>query len=100
MVEKLQIENPGNRPMHYGDHVVGVLNPPDRLPKVLVYSYMDGTRQFNSMNHDIYEAQKKAKSYNTHKFPTVLKYVGGVILAATALIFHKDIFKWIKNIFK
>ena len=38
MVDKLQVDNPANKQMHYGQTSVGILTPPDRLPKVLVYS--------------------------------------------------------------
>ena len=71
MVE--QIDNPANKIMHYGSTNVGVLYPPDKLPKVQVYSYKEGEQIYNQMQYDLYQTQKQAKAPEKHKFPTILK---------------------------
>lgn len=98
MVE--QLDNPANKSMHYGTLNVGVLNPPDRLPKVQLYSYREGERIYNQMQHDLYQGQKHAKPPEKHKFPTILKIITGAVIISSVLVFPKNILKSIKNIFK
>ncbi len=98
MVE--QIDNPANKIMHYGSTNVGVLYPPDKLPKVQVYSYKEGEQIYNQMQYDLYQTQKQAKAPEKHKFPTILKIGFTSIALCSAIIFKKDISKFIKNLFK
>lgn len=61
MVEKLQVENPANAPMHYGyKDAVGVLQAPDSIPKTTLYTYAEGKKYYDTLNHDVYVEQKKA----------------------------------------
>ena len=100
MVERLQIDNPANKHMHYDTRTpVGVITPPDKLPSVVVYSTIEGEKIFNQMEHDLYVGRKNAKKLNTYKFPQVLKIFGGIALAAGAIIFRKDIGKFLKKLF-
>lgn len=58
MVDKLQVDNPANKQMHYGQTSVGILTPPDRLPKVLVYSGIEAQNDMMTCNM-IYTFQKR-----------------------------------------
>lgn len=99
MVE--QVDNPANNHMHYGTKPpVGTISAPDRLPKKVVYSAKEAKQIYNQMQYDIYEKAAHTKKPDKRKFPTVLKILFGTIAAATALIFGKDIIKFIKKIFK
>lgn len=101
MVEKLQTENPLNKQMHYGKPLnVGILNPPDKLPKVVVYSESEANRRYNNIQHDLYIDQKNAPAYKKKKgFPAILKILGGLAAAASLIIFRKDIIKYFKKLF-
>lgn len=98
MVE--QIDNPANKSMHYGRANVGILTPPDRLPKIVLYSSQQANKEYNQMLNDIYEKQKDAKAPNQHKIPTVLKIIGGTSAIFGILVFKKDLAKIIKGLFK
>lgn len=94
----VEIENPANKNMHYGDKVpVGVINAPDRLPKKFIYSNYDAEKRYNELQYDIYQTQKHTKPPKKGKFPTVLKIILGTVAVACAVIFKKDILKYIKN---
>lgn len=100
MVDKLQVDNPANKHMHYGVYnPVGILTPPDKLPVVVVYSPIDGQRQFNTMEKDVYAAQQSATKLKTYKFPTILKIIGGVLIVSAGILFRKDISKFVKKLF-
>ena len=86
----LRVENPENRPMHYGDFTVGRLNPPDYIPKYRLYSYFDGEKRYNEIQHDLYESSKKAKPKKKTSTPLILKIAAGIaVLYATILGFLK-----------
>ena len=79
MVDKLQVENPLNKPMHYGNEpvvneVVPVVN---YLPSVNLYSGMECNYRYNQMQKDLYVSQKVAAP-KKKGLPKILK-----ILAAT-----------------
>lgn len=64
---------------------VGVVVPPDKFYKPVLYSDAKATRDFNQINRDIYEGQKKAKKLNEKKTPkSVFVFLG---LASLALAF-------------
>ncbi len=98
MVDKLQVDNPANKQMHYGQTSVGILTPPDRLPKVLVYSGIEAQKRYDDMQHDLYVSEKKAKKYEKRGFPTILKYLGVGIIAAGIIKCRKDIIKGLKKL--
>lgn len=101
MVDKLQTDNSVNKHMHYEKPLnVGILNPPDRLPKVVVYSKADADYRYKVMQNDIYESYKQASEPPKKGFPTILKIAGGLIITAGAIIFRKDISKFIKKLFR
>lgn len=94
----VEFENPANKKMHYGDKLpVGVINAPDRLPKRVLYSNYDAERRYNELQYDIYQDQKHTKPPKKGKFPTILKIILETATAGCAIIFRKDIFKFIKN---
>ncbi len=95
----VEIENPANKNMHYGDkQPVGVITAPDRLPKRTLYSNIEAERMYNQLQYDIYETQKHTKPPKKGDFPTVLKFVTGTLTAGAAIVFRKDIFKFLKNL--
>lgn len=98
MVE--QVENPANKLMHYGTSNVGVIKPPDRLPRVVVYSPFEAEKEYNKMQFDLYQSEKKTKKYEKHKFPMILKIIGGIIVASALFVCRKEILKPIKALFK
>lgn len=97
MVE--QIDNPANKSMHYGNHRVGLLNPPDKLPKTVLYSGREGDRMFNQMEHDLYVGQKHANPPERHKFPLILKIIGGATVLLSGMFCFKGIRKFVKKLF-
>ena len=92
MVE--QVDNPANKSMHYGNHSVGILNPPNRLPKCVLYSAREGDKMFN-----LYVGQKKAKPPERHKFPLILKIAGVIAILGGIVLSCKGILSGLKNIF-
>lgn len=99
MVE--QIDNPANKTMHYGSTNVGILTPPNKLPTVELYSAKKANQEYNQMQRDLFVNQQKAKPpHDRKKFPTILKLIGGVTVISSIVLFKKQIFKFIKNIFK
>ena len=90
MVDKLQVENPLNKPMHYGNErplvneVVPVVN---YLPSVNLYSGLECNERYNQMQQDLYVSQKVAAP-KKKGLPKILKILaaafGGYILYAVA----------------
>ncbi len=92
MVEasKVQVDNPANRPMHYGDHLTGRLYPPDYIPKYRLYSYYEGQRIYSQMSNDLYENSKKAKPKDKKGVPLIIKIMAGIgIVGATIAALFK-----------
>lgn len=98
MVDKLQVDNPANKQMHYGQTSVGILTPPDKLPKVQVYSGIDAQNQYNQMQQDLYVSEKKAHKLEKKGFPKILKILGAGITAIVLFKCRKDIFAGIKKL--
>mgnify|MGYP007099290598 FL=1 len=100
MVDKLQVDNPANKAMHYRQTSVGILNPPDRLPKVTVYSGVEAQKRYDEMQHDLYISEKRAKKYEKRGFPTILKIIGGGAIIAGIIKCRKNIWKGIKKLLR
>ena len=98
---KLSVENPANKPMHYGDKpIVGVFSPPEKLPHKTVFSATKEIERFNQIQQDIFFAQSKAtpKKKGT---PKIIKIALGTIAAWLAYVAVKEpIGKFLKKIFK
>ena len=61
---------------------VGILIPPDRFYKPVLYSDEQASRNFNRLEHDIYHSVKKSKKLNERKTPkSVFAVLGTCVLA-------------------
>lgn len=72
---------------------VGVVIPPDRFYKPVLYSDAKATRDFQMINKDIYEGQKKAKKLNEKKTPKSVFVFLGLASLAMAFPFLKKLVK-------
>lgn len=96
-----EVTNPANKHMHYGyTPVITVVQAPDKLPSRIIYSGIEGRKQFARLENDMYDGIKHAKPMEKHKFPAVLKWFFVLTAAASALIFKKDIVKFFKKTIK
>ena len=76
----VEIENPSNRSMHYGDRIlVTTTEVPDRLPQKVLYSPREAEQVHSRIMHDIYEGEKRAKPQRQVNFPAILKIILGTI---------------------
>lgn len=98
---KVEVSNPANSSMHYGDSpVISSVNAPEKLPSRIIYSGIEARKQFEQMEVDIYNGVRKAKPIEKHKFPNVLKWALGIAGVASAVIFRKDLTKFFRKILK
>ena len=70
-----------NNHMNNPQWSLGVINVPDNLPKVTLYSHVKATHDFNKMDRDIYQGQSKFSPLSDKKTPTSLWFflgLGGV----------------------
>lgn len=82
-----------NSPKPQGLHI-GVISPPERFQKVVLYSDADATQQFKQLNRDVYTMQKKISFEETKKTPKSVWVVLGVgILTAAGFAVKKLIKK-------
>ncbi len=97
-----QVDNIANKQMHHGNKTpVGVIQAaPQSLPKKVIYSGKEAMDLYNKLQYDIYQSELHTKAKDKRKFPTVLKIVFGTLATASAIIFRKDIVKFVQNIFK
>ncbi len=86
MVDKLQVENPSNASMHYGNAPVfpGAVPAPNSVPAPNIYSGAESIKIYNQMQMDLYESQKKQKP-KKKGLPKILKILGGAF--ATYLLY-------------
>ena len=71
-----------NPPKPQGLHV-GVICPPDKFQKVVLYSDADATQKFKQLNKDVYTMQKKVSFEETKKTPKSVLILGaGMLLTA------------------
>lgn len=97
----VQVDNPANKHMHNGDTpIVKTVDAPGFLPKKYLYSDYEAQKRYNQLQMDIYESQKHVKAPDKRKFPAVLKIILGAGAIALGVIFRKDIWKFVTNIFK
>ena len=95
----VQIDNPANKSMHYGDQVFAKdLTMPDKLPTKTLYSDREAEQRYNQIQADIFQKQKKAKPKEIIKFPMILKILLGVGGTLAVLFKGKTIFKWVKDV--
>lgn len=68
---------------------IGVVNPPDKFQKVVLYSDAEATKQFKQLNRDIYAKQKQVSFEETKKTPKSVFYiVGSGILATLGVVWR------------
>ena len=48
---------------------VGVINPPDRYYKPVLYSHIQAERELGGINHDVYVSMKNSESITKKKTP-------------------------------
>ncbi len=48
---------------------VGILTPPDRYNKPVLYSHVQASNDFNRLNHDIYTSMKNSETIEKRKTP-------------------------------
>ncbi|MBP3821767.1 hypothetical protein J6G99_09025 [bacterium] len=88
MTDKVEVFNPANKAMHYGDYKVGVLNPPNKIPQIsTLSSYKESQEKYNRIQQDLYISQKKAKPMEKRGFPLILKIMGAILIIAGVLKF-------------
>ena len=77
------VENPANKPMHYGDKpLVGVLDIPDKSPVKRPYNYFEAQALYNSLQMDSWEKQQHANPENVKKgVPKIIKLALGALIA-------------------
>ena len=95
MVEGISSSN-----ISYGISNLGVLNPPNELPKPHIYSDIEAEQRYHQMQNDLYLNSKKAHKPK-RKFPAILKILGGLaLLAGSCLLIHKPITGLYEKIFR
>ena len=98
---EVEVTNPANSPMHYGDKPpVGVIDAPDALPNRVLYTNVEANRTYNDMQYDIYQTQKEhdrllKKPKNWKKWLTVL---AAAALVTAAVIYRKNILSFGKSV--
>ena len=68
---------------------VGELTPPDSLVKPVLYSHTRATREFNALNHDVYQNVKRTTPGDKKKTPKSVFWGLGAAIIAGLLIFMK-----------
>lgn len=62
---------------------LGVVTPPDKFYKPVLYSHAEATKKFHALNRDVYTMQKQISFQETKKTPKSVFYIlGAGILAA------------------
>lgn len=82
-----------NQHMKNTDFRVGVLSPPAKFYKPVLFSDTQATRDLNNFNHDIYEGRKKAKNISEKKTPKSVFVFLGLAGLTIAFPFVKKLFK-------
>ena len=72
---------------------VGVITPPDRFYKPVLYSEPLASQAFNQLDHDIYESVKKSKNLNEKKTPKSVLILLGIASIALSIPFLKKLFR-------
>ena len=100
---EVEVTNPANSPMHYGDYpVVGIIKPPDALPNRILYTNAEANRVYNDIQYDIYQTQKEHDRIikKPKNWSTFFKIVVGAALATLAIVYRKNIAQFFKSAFQ
>jgi hypothetical protein len=82
-----------NSNMKNPDFTVGVIVPPNKFYKPVLYSDAVASRDFYMLNKDIYEGKKKAKNLNEKKTPTSVFIALGIMATVLSIPFIKKLIK-------
>lgn len=82
-----------NDHMKNTDFRVGVVTPPDKFYKPVLYSDEVASKKFQEINRDIYEGKKKAKRADRKKTPKSVFVFAGLGALALSFPFLKKLFK-------
>lgn len=72
---------------------VGVITPPDKFYKPVLYSDRAASIAFNVLDHDIYNAAQQSKKLNDKKTPTSVYVALGLAALAIAFPFVRKYIK-------
>lgn len=57
---------------------IGVVTPPPKIDKPVLYSDSEASKEFKELKSDIYMNSKKYSFEDTKKTPPILKWLGGI----------------------
>lgn len=57
---------------------VGIISPPDSHYKPVLYSHQQASREFNQLDHDIYQSIKKSERADKKKTPKSVFWLLGI----------------------
>ena len=72
---------------------VGILTPPDRYNKPVLYSHVQASNDFNRLNQDIYTSMKNSESIEKRKTPKSVFVALGIGTLALCYPILKKIIK-------
>ena len=95
----VEVTNPANSSMHYGDKPpVGLISAPDALPNRVLYTNAQANREYNDLQYDIYQTQKEHdRIIKKPKLKTVLTILGVAAVVTLAVVFRKNIANFAKS---
>lgn len=74
--------NIAQRPMNNPELNVGVISPPDKFYKPVLYSDKEASQKFKALNRDVYSMQKKISFEKTKDTPKSIFWILGAGTAA------------------
>ena len=97
----VEVTNPANNNMHYGDKpAVGIISAPDALPNRVLYTNAEANRTYNDLQYDIYQTQKvHDRLIKKPKPKTLLKIAGAIVVVTLGIVFRKNIVSFGKNVY-
>lgn len=87
MVSSVQNNSVPNPQMKAPELRVGVITPPDKFYKPVLYSDAEASQKFNQLNRDVYSMQKQISFEETKKTPkSVFWILGAAVLTVLGVI--------------
>lgn len=80
----VSVNNQVNSAMKNSELRIGVIVPPDKHYKPVLYSDAEARKQFNKMNSDIYTQKKNYSFEDTKHTPKLISWGSGIAALATA----------------
>jgi len=93
MVSSVQNSSIANPQMKAPELRVGVITPPDKFYKPVLFSDAEASQKFNKLNQDVYAMQKKISFEETKKTPKSVFWILGTGLLAVAGFLVRALFK-------